>query len=38
MIDKLMLVMAVFCDIQKFKDLYMVGHGHSGAVAVSVIR
>lgn len=37
--DKLTLVMALFCHIQKFvEDLYMVGHGHSGVVAVSVIR
>ena len=30
--------MALFCHIQKFKDLYMVGHSHTGVVAVSLIR
>jgi hypothetical protein len=38
LIDKLTLVMALFCHIQKFKDLYMVGNGHTGVVTVSVIR
>ena len=30
--------MALFGHIQKFKDLYMVDHGHTGVVAVNVIR
>ena len=30
--------MALFGDIQKFKDLYMVGYGYTGVVVVSVIR
>ena len=38
LIDKLTLVMALFYHIQKFKDLYMVGHSHTGVVAVSLIR
>ena len=29
--------MALFGDIQKFKDLYMVSHDHTGVVTVSVI-